>query len=52
MSVAYPGKFLTLPWNFCKWVLDRSGRIQMYLNPTVQLHSCYDVVEALLDEAD
>ena len=24
----------------------------MYLNPTVQLHSCYDVVEALLDEAD
>ena len=29
-----PGRILQLPWNFCKWVVDKEGRIQMYLNPT------------------
>ena len=37
-----------LPWNFCRWVVDAEGRIQMYMNPTIQLHTCYELIEHLL----
>lgn len=44
-----PGKMLELPWNFCKWVVDKDGKVQMYLNPTIQLHTAYELIELLLD---
>lgn len=44
-----PGQILELPWNFCRWVVDRQGKIQMYMNPTIQLHTCYELVEHLLE---
>lgn len=40
---------LKLPWNFCRWVVDSDGRVQQYLNPTVQLHTCFELVEHLLE---
>jgi len=44
-----PGRVLELPWNFCRWVVDRDGKIQMYLNPTIQLHTSYELIEHLLE---
>ena len=32
-----PGAFLELPWNFCRWVVDKNGKVQMYMNPVVDL---------------
>ena len=43
-----PTRMLALPWNFCRWVVDSEGRVQMYLNPTNQLAQCYDLVEYLI----
>ena len=43
-----PARMNQLPWNFCRWVVDRDGKIQMYLNPTVQLASAYDLIEYLI----
>ena len=48
-SRKYPGRILELPWNFCRWVIDRNGKIQMYMNPTIQMHTCYELIEHLLD---
>lgn len=36
-----------IPWNFCRWVVDKEGQVQMYLNPTMQIHNCYPLVEKL-----
>lgn len=30
-----PGRILELPWNFCRWVVDSNGKVQMYMNPTI-----------------
>ena len=35
ISVEDSDKVLQIPWNFCKWIVDRKGRVQMYLNPTI-----------------
>ena len=43
-----PGNILQLPWNFCRWVIDCDGRVQMYMNPTKQLHTSYELIEYLL----
>ena len=43
---------LKLPWNFCRWVVDRDGKVQQYLNPTIQLHTCFELVEYLLNESN
>lgn len=43
-----PNKMLKLPWNFCRWVIDKDGKVQQYLNPTIQLHTCFELVEYLL----
>jgi glutathione peroxidase-family protein len=37
-----------LPWNFCRWVVDRNGKIQMYLNPTIKLDTAFDLIEHFL----
>ena len=50
MSLKDPKKTLYVPWNFCKWIVDSKGRVQMYMNPTMQLHSCFEVVETLLSD--
>ena len=26
-----PTRLLELPWNFCRWILDKNGKVQMYL---------------------
>lgn len=52
MSIREPGKVLQIPWNFCRWVVDNKGRVQMYLDPTKQLHSCFELVEELLESKD
>ena len=44
-----PAKYNELPWNFCRWVVDKQGKIQMYLDPTKPLPLCYEMVEFLLD---
>jgi len=36
-----------VPWNFCRWITDEKGKVQMYMNPTVALHNCYELVEFL-----
>ena len=43
---------LQLPWNFCRWVVDRDGKVQAYLNPTIQLHTVTELVEFLLAKGD
>ena len=43
---------LKLPWNFCRWVVDKDGKVQQYLNPTIQLHTCFELVEYLLSSSD
>ena len=47
-SKSDPRKILQIPWNFCRWIVDRRGRVQKYLNPSVQLTTAYDLVDALL----
>jgi len=44
-----PNKMLKIPWNFCKWIVDKNGKVEQYLNPTIQLHTCYELIEFLLD---
>jgi len=39
---------LQIPWNFCRWVIDREGKVQMYLNPTVNLQAASELIEFLL----
>ena len=36
-----------IPWNFCKWIVNLDGKIEMYMNPTVAYHNCYRLVEYL-----
>ncbi len=43
-----PTKMLQIPWNFCKWIVDKEGKVQMYLNPTIQLHTCHELIEFLI----
>jgi len=49
ISKKNPSQMLELPWNFCRWVVDKDGKVQMYLDPTRQIHTCYELVEYLLD---
>ena len=44
-----PSKVLELPWNFCRWVVDRKGKVQMYMNPVVDLQASYEIIEHLLE---
>ena len=37
ISTKDSARILELPWNFCRWIVDKKGRVQMYLNPTVDL---------------
>jgi glutathione peroxidase-family protein len=43
---------LKIPWNFCKWIVDKNGKVEQDLNPTIQLHTCYELIEFLLDPAN
>lgn len=42
-------KILQIPWNFCKWIVDRRGRVHHYMDPTGQLPDVYNLIEAMLD---
>ena len=44
-----PGAVLELPWNFCRWVVDKNGKVQMYMNPIVDLQASYEIIEHLLE---
>ena len=48
ISVRDPTKILQVPWNFCKWILDGEGRVQMYMNPTIQMDVAIPTIEYLL----
>lgn len=41
-------KLLQIPWNFCKWLVDRRGRVHKYMDPTEQLPEMYELIETLL----
>ena len=43
-----PSKIRELPWNFCRWVVDKKGKVQLYMNPSVDIQTCYELVEHLL----
>jgi glutathione peroxidase len=30
-----PESIMNIPWNFCRWIVDRRGRVLKYLNPSV-----------------
>jgi 7,8-dihydro-6-hydroxymethylpterin-pyrophosphokinase len=36
-----------VPWNFCRWIIDMNGKVHMYMNPTVDLHNAYELIEYL-----
>ena len=44
-----PNYYRNLPWNFCRWVIDKEGKIQMYMAPEEQLHPSYEIIEYLLE---
>lgn len=41
-------KLLQIPWNFCKWIVDRQGRVHKYMDPTEQLPDVYELIESML----
>ena len=45
-----PDKFMSIPWNFCRWIVDRKGRVLKYLNPSVQLDTAYQLIDSLVAE--
>ena len=32
-----PTRVFELPWNFCRWLVDSNGKVQMYLDPKIGL---------------
>ena len=32
-----PSRVLEVPWNFCRWLVDSNGKVQMYMNPAIGL---------------
>lgn len=43
-----PGKILQIPWNFCRWLVDRKGRVVKYVNPSQQYDALYPLIKALV----
>ena len=46
------GKVKEIPWNFCKFILNKDGKFIKYLNPRESVFEAKDLIEELLSERD
>ena len=39
-----------VPWNFCKWIVDKDGEVLMYLDPSEPLEKSKGLIVAMLNQ--